>query len=248
MPFMSLKDAPKCSANKKKKNGGGKCSNPAMVNGKCRMHGGKTPKGLASPNLKTGAYSSYLPKNFFTRAQDFKADPALIELGEAVSVQKVRITELFQELGTREPVEVWRRLAKRYQDWQLEEKELEDAQKAYDMNFFENPAAQERAKARLEQKKERAAELHQEFAALLIDGCAAEEKAEIVWKKIEAAQERLRKLDETESKRLKDSGEYVSKEGFQIYNLLVQQIIIENVSDSTVRKAISEKLISAGLA
>jgi hypothetical protein len=33
------------------------CQQPAMRNGRCRLHGGKTPRGLASPHLKHGRYS-----------------------------------------------------------------------------------------------------------------------------------------------------------------------------------------------
>lgn len=44
-----------------KTRGGGTCKNHAMQNGRCRMHGGKTPKGVNLPHFKHGRYSTYLP-------------------------------------------------------------------------------------------------------------------------------------------------------------------------------------------
>lgn len=228
---MAIKDQKKCSA--KSKRSGQHCKALAMANGKCRVHGGKTPKGLNSPNLKHGGYSSYLPKGFAERTDQFAADPNYTELKEAIGVQKTRITELFAELEEREPVEVWRKLKRLYLRWQDLLKEVE-----FD-EFGEVPD---------DYPKKQAIEFAQvEFETLLINGCAAEEKADMVWKKIEASQDRLRKLNETESKRIKESGEFITKEGFAIYNLYVQQIIIENVPDAAVRNTIADKLISAGL-
>lgn len=229
---------PKCTGHKKRKNSPDGKLHPCMGSPmktsrtrKCYNCGGKTPKGLASPNTKHGKYSKYLaklPQTFAADASEFKDDPALIELREAVSVQKVRNTELFAELGEREPVEVWRMLKNHYLNFREELLELVDS--CDDEN----------------QKAETLAKL-EDFQKLLINGCAQEEKHDLVWRKIEASQERLRKLAKTESKRLKDSGEYISKEGFTVYNLTVQQIIMESIPDAAIRNNISEKFIQAGL-
>ncbi len=39
---------------------GGLCKNAPMANGRCRMHGGKSLCGIASPRFKHGRYSKYL--------------------------------------------------------------------------------------------------------------------------------------------------------------------------------------------
>jgi hypothetical protein len=36
---------------------GGLCQNAPMANGRCRMHGGKSLRGIASPRYKHGRYS-----------------------------------------------------------------------------------------------------------------------------------------------------------------------------------------------
>ena len=52
---MALKDmqlAPRCGA-KSRRNGGAPCKSPAMPNGRCRMHGGKSP---GAPKGNKNAY------------------------------------------------------------------------------------------------------------------------------------------------------------------------------------------------
>jgi hypothetical protein len=54
-------DVPLCSARCRTR-GGEPCRNAAMPNGRCRMHGGKSPAGIASPAWKSGRFSRYMPK------------------------------------------------------------------------------------------------------------------------------------------------------------------------------------------
>lgn len=46
----------KCEA---KTRSGGTCQNPAMPNGRCRLHGGKSLRGIESGTYKHGLYSKY---------------------------------------------------------------------------------------------------------------------------------------------------------------------------------------------
>ncbi len=48
----------RCNA---KTRAGTPCKNWGMRNGRCRMHGGKSYGGYASPRLKHGWYSTYFP-------------------------------------------------------------------------------------------------------------------------------------------------------------------------------------------
>lgn len=50
------KDKQRCGA---KCRDGTPCKSYAMANGRCRMHGGKSPGGNTSPNWKSGLYSKY---------------------------------------------------------------------------------------------------------------------------------------------------------------------------------------------
>jgi len=60
-----------CGANKRN---GEPCTANAMANGRCRMHGGKSLGGIASPNLKHGRYSKYMPMGFNAPYEDAQAD------------------------------------------------------------------------------------------------------------------------------------------------------------------------------
>jgi len=39
---------------------GGTCQKAPMTNGRCKLHGGKTPRGVDNPNFKTGIHSKYI--------------------------------------------------------------------------------------------------------------------------------------------------------------------------------------------
>jgi hypothetical protein len=49
--------AKQCGARKRD---GAPCKTPPMPNGRCKLHGGKTPKGVDSARFKTGSYSKYI--------------------------------------------------------------------------------------------------------------------------------------------------------------------------------------------
>ena len=64
-----------------KRRDGKPCKAPAMENGRCRIHGGKSPRGVDSGNFKTGLYSKYAPTQIRDKIEYFQdADPlSLIE-------------------------------------------------------------------------------------------------------------------------------------------------------------------------
>lgn len=100
-----------------KKRDGTPCRAPAMPNGRCRIHGGKTPSGLASPNLRTGRYSKYLPARLIGRYQEATSDPALLELREEVALLDARLTDLLGRVETGESGEVWKLLRVRFAEF-----------------------------------------------------------------------------------------------------------------------------------
>jgi len=84
-PTGNYLSAPRCSA--KTKRTGSPCGQPAMMNGKCRLHGGlstgpKTPEGLAhsqKANWKHGFYSADARQEARTVQQAFKAMRTLLK-------------------------------------------------------------------------------------------------------------------------------------------------------------------------
>ena len=88
---MALKDARRCKATSKRS--GERCKNPAVTGyDVCRIHGGKTPRGIASPNYKTGLYSRYLPSGINDKVQAFiEADP--LELVSEMALLRALLAE-----------------------------------------------------------------------------------------------------------------------------------------------------------
>lgn len=59
-----------------KRRNGQPCKAPAMENGKCRIHGGKSLKSVDHPNYKHGMYDKYAPVEIREKIADFlEADP-----------------------------------------------------------------------------------------------------------------------------------------------------------------------------
>lgn len=57
-----------------------------MRNGRCRLHGGKTPSGLASPLTKTGRYSRDMPTRLLARYEQAQHDPELLSVKHDVAL------------------------------------------------------------------------------------------------------------------------------------------------------------------
>lgn len=69
-----------------------------MPNGKCRVHGGLTPKGIASPHYKTGARSKYLPARLLGRVEEALNDPGLLDLRRDIALLEARLSEVLSQL------------------------------------------------------------------------------------------------------------------------------------------------------
>ena len=71
----------------------------AMPNGRCRIHGGKTPSGPAWPQFKTGKYSKVLKDlRLRERYEAALADPGIGELQAEIGLVDLRLMELCEQL------------------------------------------------------------------------------------------------------------------------------------------------------
>jgi hypothetical protein len=73
----------------------------------CYHHGGATPKGLASPNLKTGRYSKHLPQRLTERYEAALEDAELITLRDDIALLDVRIGDVLARIPEGEFGELW---------------------------------------------------------------------------------------------------------------------------------------------
>lgn len=95
-----------------KKRDGTPCKAPAMANGKCRIHGGKSLSGIASGTFKTGRYSKYLPEGLVAAYQDAQSDPDLLSVRGDVELLDVLIRSKLVNLDTGESADHWNFLLK----------------------------------------------------------------------------------------------------------------------------------------
>ncbi len=93
------------------------CKNAPMANGRCRMHGGKQPHGIARSNTKHGRYSKYLPGRLLERYQESLVDSELLALREEISIVDARISDLLTRVESGESGENWEAIQKAWQEF-----------------------------------------------------------------------------------------------------------------------------------
>jgi hypothetical protein len=93
-----------------KRRNGERCRGRAMSNGRCRLHGGTSLGGIASPSLRTGRYSKYLPARLQERYQRAQADPDLLALRDEVALLDARLADVLSRADVGESAALWDRL------------------------------------------------------------------------------------------------------------------------------------------
>lgn len=69
----------------------------------CMSHGGKTPRGAASPHFKTGRYSRSLPGHLLAAYEQALSDPRLLSLRHELALTDAMIANLLQQLDDDSP-------------------------------------------------------------------------------------------------------------------------------------------------
>jgi hypothetical protein len=89
-----------------------------MPNGRCRIHGGKSLKGLAHPNFREGRNSKYLylPARLTPRFEELIGDE-IENLAESITIQRTLETTLLEQLDTDETPGAWKRLKRLVADY-----------------------------------------------------------------------------------------------------------------------------------
>lgn len=93
-----------------------------MANGRCRMHGGKHPSGVAHGMFKHGKYSQDLIANLQTHYHKELTDPKLIELQDEIAAARAYIKEIMRSGES----------GKRWADVEMAFREMDAAIKAGD--------------------------------------------------------------------------------------------------------------------
>lgn len=119
MPLKDLQNAPRCGA---KTRAGGSCRQPAMANGRCKMHRGGAKTGIAAANYRHGRYSKVLPARMVERYNAAITDPELLNLSAEIAVVDSRLSDLLIRVESGDAGEIWDKLVKarqRYADASL---------------------------------------------------------------------------------------------------------------------------------
>lgn len=83
---------------------------------RCRMHGGKTPRGKDLPQTKHARYSEDLPDRLAERFEEAVADQELYDLHTETALLQARISDLLKRVDSGESGHLWRQLG---QVWSL---------------------------------------------------------------------------------------------------------------------------------
>src|SRR5438128_2068606 len=84
-----------------KKRNGEPCQGPAMRNGRCRLHGGKSLGGIASPHFRDGRRSKYfkcLPEDLTNSFSKAYCDADLLSLKDQMALLVARSMQLLERL------------------------------------------------------------------------------------------------------------------------------------------------------
>lgn len=76
----------------------------------CLAHGGKTPRGVASPHFKTGRYSRSLPGHLLAAYEEALRDPRLLSLQDELALTDAMICELLSQVDDDTPASKERRI------------------------------------------------------------------------------------------------------------------------------------------
>jgi hypothetical protein len=101
-----------CGATKRD---GTPCRKPPMANGRCRLHGGATPGGIACANYKHGRYSRFVPRGLKRGYEAARADTELASLREELALQQAMMSELLKQME-KSPAPPWAQAALLYRE------------------------------------------------------------------------------------------------------------------------------------
>lgn len=84
-----------------------KCMRTPMANGRCPIHGGKNPSGVAHPNFKNGRFSEYMPANMLDAYNRGLEDPELLALRSEIALLDARHAQVIARAEKGESADFW---------------------------------------------------------------------------------------------------------------------------------------------
>jgi hypothetical protein len=87
----------------------------------CHYHGGKTSRGPASPQFRTGRYSKFLPSRLVARYHESLNDPELTSLRSELALTDARLVDLLGRVHSGESGALWLKLQRAYRDFRRDQ-------------------------------------------------------------------------------------------------------------------------------
>lgn len=89
-----------------KTRGGGKCKKAAMPNGRCKLHGGKTPSGPDSVHFKHGRYADVFRGQLAEKFLHATEESAPLDLLPELAVQRAVLAQHIEKVSNKIKVEI----------------------------------------------------------------------------------------------------------------------------------------------
>ena len=198
----------------KKKDGGPCRQSPITGRNRCRLHGGKSPRGIAHPRFQHGMYSRDLVgKAVGQRYEAALKDEKLIQLRDDIAIATGRIGQILERIENGESAKSWMELQDTY-------KEFLEAHRKRDLDEV---AYQIRVMGRIIQ-----------------DGL----NEHLSWQEVFNIQGHKRRMIETERKRMSDMKQMMTSEQamsmLAFVVSVVKKRVRENVNPNVAEKLLAE--------
>lgn len=95
-----------CGAKLRKKPGKFCQSTKLMSNGRCRLHGGKTPSGPDSANYKHGKYADAFKGQMLARFERLQKDPQPLDMLPDLNIQRTLLETYLEKISNKKTVKV----------------------------------------------------------------------------------------------------------------------------------------------
>lgn len=189
----------------------------------CRVHGGKSLKGIAHPRYKTGKYSE-LPDDLLVY-QDLRNNPDYLKLQDEIALIDARLVQLTSNLNGDSSSEIFNQLVSTA-------KRIENAQAAIirSQNIQDE---EEREKVRIESNQ-----IFLSNVSEIIKQVKVGAKEWYVWDDITSLIEQRRRLVDTERKLLVDTQNLINVQDVMIILDAVMESVRRNVTDQATRQRI----------
>lgn len=211
----------RCTATSKRS--GNRCGAWAMRgHSVCYHHGGRSPRGIASPHFDHGRYSASVPSNLLGSYEEMLSDDRKLELADEVGLLQVRNRELLESLDSGESGPHWIR--------------MRDEVRAMEKTGRRARIARDRGDADAEAKHQATQAEHlNELLRMIRQGAPPGER----WAEIRAVMDLLRRLAESERKRKLEEHELATTEELAAMMAAVLSVVRDNVTDEEVLERIA---------